>query len=173
MVFLFFYWYKTPRHPNRDYNFMYIDAQALTENILFYYWKTVGNLLYFHSFLSSDFSLSFISCIFPIIYLYNKALRSYLYICMYLLKISLEHILLFIKIGYCWTLCFLLDIILLYVYIYDIYRWPNGWTKLTEFFRELMVTQGVTKAKKIDFFKIICFFQIWLFYSKSNAGHLS
>ena len=29
----------------------------------------------------------------------------------YLLKISLEHVLLFIKIGYCWTLCFMLDIL--------------------------------------------------------------
>ena len=89
---------------------------------------------------------------------------------MYLLKISLEHILLFIKIGYCWTLCFLLDIILLYVYIYDIYRWPNGWTKLTEFFRELMVTQGVTKAKKSIFLKSFFSFKYDFFIPRAMPG---
>ena len=37
--------------------------------------------------------------------------NKYEYIYTYLLKISVEHVLMFIKIGYCWTLCFMLDIL--------------------------------------------------------------
>ena len=41
------------------------------------------------------------------------------YIFIYLLE-SLEHFLLFIKIGYCWTLCFMLDIHKdVYIYLYQ------------------------------------------------------
>ena len=45
-------------------------------------------------------------------YIYKKT-RNNLYINkrVNLLKISLVHVLLFIKIGYCWTLCFMLNIL--------------------------------------------------------------
>ena len=37
--------------------------------------------------------------------------NKYEYIYTYLLKISVEHVLMFIKIGYCWTLCSMLYIL--------------------------------------------------------------
>jgi len=42
-----------------------------------------------------------------------------IYVNIYLLEISLEHVLLFIKIGFCWTLC-------LHKYIYRVYNTYTG-----------------------------------------------